>query len=270
MNQLNQGRLLEPPDGGSLDCMANQLAFMSSLAIFSDDAQAQWGGATCEMNSDAIKAFEAQAGLTPLHTQGPSTPSAGASLYFTKPPPDARSPSDAIKANYPLLDAVPTASPAPKPKEEVTTSSQPKSTDTSPASSSSSPSSSSTSEPVMMAQETAPPGPSRLPTDTSSVEVAASEDVGDAFATKTLPGSGDDQQESGTTGMTSSDSPTPSEYGLTAYTESKYAVVSGSISLDPTAFSPSSTFSSASRAVRLASSALLLSLLACAILIRPL
>ena len=264
MNQLNQGRLLEP-HGGSLDCMANQLAFMSSLAIFSDEAQKQWGGATCEMNSDAIKAFEAQAGLTPLHTQGPSTSSAGASMYFTKPAADTRSPSDAITADYPLLDALPAASPSPEKTTEVPSSTLPKSTSTSTTSSSIS-SNSGTPEPVMMAQETASPGPSRLPSNASSVTTP--EDVGDTFASKTLPGDDDNEMESGSTEMSSPSPTTASEYGLTAFTESKYAVVSGSISLDPTAFSHSSTFSSASPSMALARSASLLSLLACVGLFR--
>lgn len=85
--------------------MSNQLAFVASIAPFSDVANAQWHGSTCETKSDAVGLFEVQQSLEPLHKEGPD-PSAAkrTGLTFTSPPLDPRAETDPITARWPLLD----------------------------------------------------------------------------------------------------------------------------------------------------------------------
>ena len=85
--------------------MANQLAYLAAVAPFSDVADAQWHGSTCQTKSDAVGLFEVQESLEPLHKEGPD-PSAKkrSTLTFTSPPLDPRADTDPITASWPLLD----------------------------------------------------------------------------------------------------------------------------------------------------------------------
>ena len=110
--------------------MSNQLAFVASIAPFSDVANAQWHGSTCETKSDAVGLFEVQQSLEPLHKEGPD-PSAAkrTGLTFTSPPLDPRAETDPITARWPLLDGsrkedVPPLPPSPLSTPSVSSTSQ--------------------------------------------------------------------------------------------------------------------------------------------------